>query len=62
LAQLSIVIDGMLYNNNGKLGLKKEGTVEFPVVVEGCTAETFANFLGWLHHLYIYNLSFIVQH
>ena len=50
----------MLYDNNAMLGLKREGTVEFLIIVEGCTAETFANFLGWLNHLYIYNLSFII--
>jgi len=60
LAQLSEIIDGMLYDDNGKLGLKKEGTLEFPIIVEGCTAETFANFLGWLNHLYVYNVSFII--
>jgi hypothetical protein len=59
LAQLSEVFEGMLYDDNGKLGLK-EGTVEFPIIVEGCATETFANFLGWLNHQYIYNLSFII--
>lgn len=52
----------MLYDDNGILGLKKEGTVEFPIIVEGCTAETFANFLGWLNHLYVHNLFLIIYH
>jgi hypothetical protein len=60
LAQLSEVIDGMLYVDDGKLGLKKEGTEDFPIIVEGCTAETFANFLGWLNHQYVYDISLII--
>lgn len=66
MAQLSDVLGGMLYDGGkgggkGKtLGLKKEGTVDFPIVVQGCTAETFANFLGWFNHLYVNHLSFII--
>jgi len=60
LSHHSKFLRDMFFDDNGKLGLMKEGTVEYPIVVQGCTAETFANFLGWLNHKYIYNTSFII--
>ena len=39
----------MLFDSNGLLGISKEGTVDNPIIVQGCTVETFANFLGWLN-------------
>lgn len=50
----------MLFDDSGNLGLIKEGTVEYPIIVQGCAAETFANFLGWLNHQYVYDTSFII--
>ena len=50
----------MLFDDSGNLGLTKEGTIEYPIIVQGCAAETFANFLGWLNHQYVYNTSFII--
>jgi hypothetical protein len=43
----------MLFDNNGHLGVEKEGTLDKPIIVEGCTADTFANFLGWLNHKFV---------
>jgi hypothetical protein len=44
----------MLFDGEGHLGVPmdgmKEGTVDNPIVVLGCTAGMFANFLGWLNH------------
>jgi len=44
----------MLYGENGKkggmIGMNGEGTVESPIIFDGCTKETFANFMVWLHH------------
>ncbi|KIM38493.1 hypothetical protein M413DRAFT_30043 [Hebeloma cylindrosporum] len=40
----------MLCDGSGNLGLTKEGSLEYPIVVHGCSRETFANFLGWLNH------------
>ena len=40
----------MLFDSDGHLGVSGEGTVENPIVVLGCTAGMFANFLGWLNH------------
>ena len=60
LAQHSKFIHKMLFEDSGKLGLKKEGTVEYSIIVQGCTAKTFANFLGWLNHQYVYNTSFLI--
>ena len=42
----------MLFDSNA-LGSSKEGTADNPLVVHGCTVETFANFLGWLNHKYV---------
>jgi hypothetical protein len=50
LARHSRFLSDMLFDESGNLGLKKEGTLDHPIVVPGCTAETFANFLGWLNH------------
>ena len=44
----------------GNLGLTKECILEYPIIVQGCAAETFANFLGWLNHQYVYDTSFII--
>ena len=60
LAQHSKFIHKMLFEDSGKLGLKKEGTVKYPIIVQGCTAKTFANFLRWLKHQYVYNTSFLI--
>jgi hypothetical protein len=60
LSQHSKFIRDMLFDDSGNLGLIKEGTVEYPIIVQGCTAETFANFLGWLNHQYVYDTSFII--
>jgi hypothetical protein len=43
----------MLFDTSGHLGLTKEGSVDYPIIVQGCTAEAFANFLGWLNHKYV---------
>ena len=44
----------MLFDSEGHLGIlmdgMKEGSVDNPIVVHGCTAKMFANFLGWLNH------------
>jgi len=40
----------MLFDSDGHLGVSGEGTVDNPIVVLGCTAGMFANFLGWLNH------------
>jgi hypothetical protein len=44
----------MLFDGDGCLGISKEGvkegTVDNPIVVLGCTSGMFANFLGWLNH------------
>ena len=44
----------MLFDSEGHLGVSmngmEEGTVDNPIVVQGCTAGMFANFLGWLNH------------
>jgi hypothetical protein len=50
----------MLFDDSGNLGLTKEGTLEYPIVVQGCTGETFANFLGWLNHQYVHNAFIII--
>lgn len=39
----------MLFDSNS-LGVSNEGTVNNPIIVHGCKAQTFANFLGWLNH------------
>ncbi|KDR72044.1 hypothetical protein GALMADRAFT_143385 [Galerina marginata CBS 339.88] len=42
-----------LYNmlhNDLDIGISREGTVEKPIVVQGCSKETFANFMLWLNH------------
>jgi hypothetical protein len=49
----------MLFDSNGFLGTSQEGTIDNPIVVHGCTAQTFANFLGWLNHKYIFKLLII---
>jgi hypothetical protein len=43
----------MLFDSEGHLGKSKEGTLENPIIVEGCTSNAFANFLGWLNHKYV---------
>jgi hypothetical protein len=40
----------MLFDSDGHLGTSGEGLVDNPIVVAGCTARMFANFLGWLNH------------
>jgi hypothetical protein len=50
LAAHSEFIHDMLFQNGGHIGLVREGSVEHPIIVEGCSKETFANFLGWLNH------------
>jgi len=50
----------MLFDDSGNLGLTKEGTLECPIIVQGCAAETFTNFLGWLNHQYIHDTFFII--
>jgi hypothetical protein len=44
----------MLFESEEHLGVlmdgMKEGTVDNPIVVHGCSARMFANFLGWLNH------------
>jgi len=45
----------MLFDGDGILGTAREGTVENPIIVQGCTAERFANFLGWLNHKCVRN-------
>jgi hypothetical protein len=40
----------MLFDMDGPIGLTTEGSIDHPIVVQGCTVETFANFLGWLNH------------
>ena len=51
----------MLFDSKGHLGISmdgmKEGTVDNPIVVQGCTAGMFANFLGWLNHKYVLHFS-----
>ena len=49
----------MLFDSNGLLGVSKEGTVDNLIIVQGCTVETFANFLGWLNHKYVGSHSII---
>jgi hypothetical protein len=43
----------MLFDS-GSLGVSNKGTAEGtsdnPIVVHGCKAQMFANFLGWLNH------------
>lgn len=51
----------LFFDETGKLGLTLEGTLDHPLVIEGCTAEAFANFLGWLNHKYVYNPSLIIN-
>ena len=53
-------LQDMLFDNSGGLlGLSKEGTVDNPIVIHGCTDEMFANFLGWLNHEYVFNSLFV---
>jgi hypothetical protein len=40
----------MLFDSNGLLGSAAEGTVDNPIIIQGCTIERFANFLKWLNH------------
>ncbi|KAF9547186.1 hypothetical protein CPC08DRAFT_769506 [Agrocybe pediades] len=57
-AQLCIhseVIRTMLHGDGtdqgtGKLGINGEGSADRPIVVHGCSAATFANFMTWLNH------------
>lgn len=42
-----------LYNmlhNDLDIGASQEGTINNPIVVLGCSKETFANFMLWLNH------------
>jgi hypothetical protein len=55
LALHSKFLRDMLFNSDGLLGLSKEGTVDNPIIIHGCTEEMFANFLGWLNHEYVFN-------
>ena len=50
LASHSVFLREMLFDKNGHLGKSKEGTLDNPIIVEGCTSKAFANFLGWLNH------------
>jgi len=43
----------MLFDSSGRLGVLQEGTIDNPIIVYGCTVDTFANFLGWLNHKYV---------
>jgi hypothetical protein len=40
----------MLFDGDGLLGTATEGTVDNPIIIQGCTFERFANFLKWLNH------------
>ena len=40
----------MLFDGDGLLGAATEGTVDNPIIIQGCTFERFANFLKWLNH------------
>lgn len=40
----------MLFDKDGFLGTGGEGTPDKPIILQGCTAERFANFLRWLNH------------
>ncbi|KAF8816665.1 hypothetical protein BYT27DRAFT_7220536 [Phlegmacium glaucopus] len=40
----------MLFDGDGILGTTTEGTINNPIIVQGCTVKIFANFLGWLNH------------
>ncbi|KAF8800933.1 hypothetical protein BYT27DRAFT_7262488 [Phlegmacium glaucopus] len=40
----------MLFDGDGILGTATEGTINNPIIVQGCTVKRFANFLGWLNH------------
>lgn len=53
LASHSGFLREMLFDSEGHLGKSKEGTLTNPIIVEGCTSEAFANFLGWLNHKYV---------
>lgn len=53
LASHSPFLDKMLFDGSGNLGLTREGSVDNPIILHGCTAEAFANFLGWLNHKYV---------
>ena len=50
LTSHSAFLREMLFESNGFLGKSLEGSVDNPTIVEGCTVEAFANFLGWLNH------------
>ncbi len=57
LAQQSQFIDDMLFNDpEDVLGVNKEGTDANPIQVPGCTTESFAHFLMWFNHTYVYSL------
>jgi hypothetical protein len=56
LAKHSKFLRDMIFDNDGHLGLSKEGTMDNPIVIHGCTEEMFANFLGWLNHEYVFNI------
>ena len=43
-------LQDMLFDSNGLLGTAAEGTVDNPIIIQGCTIERFANFLKWLNH------------
>ena len=47
----------MLFDENGCLGNVKEGTDDFPIIIQGCTESAFANFLGWLNHKCVHRRS-----
>ena len=49
----------MIFNNDGHIGISREGTVSNPIIVEGCTSVAFANFLGSLNHKYVSRNSHI---
>jgi len=44
------MLDARNHGSGGGFGLPAEGTIAMPLEVEGCTPETFANFMAWLHH------------
>lgn len=53
----------MLFDDSGNLGLTDEGSIDHPILVSGCSADTFANFLGWLNHKYdVYNILFTIKY
>lgn len=42
----------LLFDKEGLIGSKDEGTEAHPIIVKGISEEAFAHFLGWLNHEY----------